>query len=274
MSEKLLKPIEVDMVIISWAKNPQLHKESLTCIETLAKSEDSNNLKFNIVMVESDKDTSYDDIDVLGHSIKTIYSDKKFGYHTYLNLGLQEGTAEWSCLCNNDLVFQPNWASKIVGLILAQRKVNPEQWEYVSASPANPRELWHKQKLNHIEVGYTVRNHIAGWCLFQSRNIFDKIGPLEERVRFWFCDNWYSVALQHHQIPHIFAGISIVEHHNGTEGTTTKQAGMSKEEHHKVTFGAGDEFREIVREYTGNQSWGRVTKELKQKLKAEGKTWY
>jgi GT2 family glycosyltransferase len=274
MSEKLLNPIEVDMVIISWAKNPNLLQESLTCIKTLTESEDSTKIKFNIVMVESDKDTSYDDIDCLGHSIKTVYSDKQFGYHTYLNVGLEHCSAEWSCLCNNDLVFKPNWASEILGLINAQRQHNPEQWEYVSASPCNPREKWHQRKLNHIEVGYAVRQHIAGWCLFQSRNIFDKIGPLEERVRFWFCDNWYSVALQHKKIPHIFVGNSIVEHHNGTEGTTTKEAGMSKEEHHKVTYGAGDEFREIVREMVGDKNWGRPSEEIKKKLKAEGRSWY
>jgi len=274
MSQINLKHTEVDMVIISWAKSKKLHKESLTTIETLIDSEESSNIKFNIIVVESNKDTSYDDIEGKGHSIKTVYTDKEFGYHTYLNVGLEHGSAEWTCLCNNDLVFKPGWASEIIGLINAQRKGNPAQWEFVSASPCNPREMWHKRKLNNIEVGYGVRQHIAGWCLFQSRNVFDKIGKLEERVKFWFCDNWYSVALQHHQIPHIFVGTSFVEHHNETEGTTTKESGMSKEEHHKVTYGAGDTFRDIVREMVNDDNWGRPTKELKEKLKAQGKSWY
>ncbi len=84
--------------------------------------------------------------------------------------------------------------------------------------------------IDKLEIGYVVRKHVAGWCLFQSRNVFDKIGKLEERIKFWFCDNWYSVAMQHNKIPHIFVGTSIVEHHNNLEGTTTKDTGMNKDE--------------------------------------------
>ena len=274
MSEKRLKPIEVDMVIISYAKNSDLHKETLTCIDSLTKSEDSKKIKFNVIVVESKSDISYDNIEDLGHSIKTVYSDKEFGYHTYLNVGLEHGNAEWSCLCNNDLLFHTEWASYILGIITVQRHTNPEAWKYVSASPCNPNEDWHSRKINKLEVGYGVRQHIAGWCLFQSRNIFDKIGGLEERIKFWFCDNWYSVALQHNKIPHLFVGNAFVEHHSETEGTTTKDIGLSDSDKHDITFGAGDEFREIVRELLGNPDWGKPTEEIKKELKKQGKTWY
>ena len=123
-------------------------------------------------------------------------------------------------------------------------------------------------------AGYGVRQHVAGWCLFQSRNIFEKIGGLEERIKFWFCDNWYSVALQYNKIPHVFLGTSIVEHHNNVEGTTTNNVDMTKEEKHDVTFGAGDLFREVVREMIGDPNWGKPTEEMKQKLKEQGKSWY
>jgi len=274
MLNKYLKHIDVDVVIISWAKNTKLHQETISCIKSLVNSEKSDIIKFHITIVESNKDICYDNIESIGHTIKTIYSNKPFGYHTYLNIGLNEGNSEWTCLCNSDLIFKNHWATEILKVILAQRQHDSKSWEYVSASPANPREDWHYNNLNNIMVGYAVRQHVAGWCLFQSRNIFQKIGKLEERIKFWFCDNWYSVAMQFYKIPHIFVGTSIVEHHNNIEGTTTKESGLSDQEKHQITYGAGDEFRDIIRELIGDDSWGRPTEEVKNKLKEQGRTWY
>lgn len=274
MIQNIETPIEIDMVIISWAKNQKLHKETLLCIKSLCESELSNTIKFNIFIVESNKDIYYESLNSKGHSIKTIHTDKPFGYHTYLNLGLKEGNAEWSCLCNNDLHFKPKWATEILTNILVQRNNDYSIWEYVSASPLNPKESWHQQKINKIELGYGVRQHIAGWCLFQSRNIFDKIGELDERIKFWFCDNWYSVALQSNRIPHILVGTSIVEHHSDTEGTTTKDVEMSDVEKHKLTYGAGDNFREVVREMLNDDTWGRPSNKIKERLRKQGREWY
>jgi GT2 family glycosyltransferase len=274
MPEKVLPPIEIDIVIISYAKNDHLHNQTITGIKTLCKSENATKVKFNAIIVESNKDISYDDMEDLGHNIKTVYCDKEFGYHTYLNHGLKQGNAEWTCLCNNDLVFKPNWATTILQVFTVQREHNPTQFEYLSASPANPKEQWHKANLGKLGIGYGVRQQVAGWCLFQSRNVFEKIGGLEERIKFWFCDNWYSIALQYHKIPHLFIGTSIVEHHNEIEGTTTKDVDLSAAEKHKMTFGAGDEFREIVREMLGDPEWGNPSKETLEQLKKQGKTWY
>ena len=275
MNTKNKTPILVDIIIISYARNEKLLQETITGIDSLINSEDSKELKFNIIVVESNKDISYDDINTLGHDIKTIYTEKEFGYHTYLNEGLKYCSAEWSCLCNNDLVFKPKWASNIIELILKLRTHNSSDWKYVSASPLNPREKWHSHRLGKIELGYGVRQHITGWCLFQSRNIFEKLGELEERIKFWFCDNWYSVALQHNKIPHLLVGTSIVEHHNDTEGTTTKDVDLSQSEKHKMTYGAGENYREIIREMLHDDGWGRTSDEEKKLFeKKTGRKYY
>ena len=265
MSKKYMKPIDIDVIIISWSKNKELLQETKDCLQTLFDSEDCSVIRFNTIVVETDTETSFDLFETKGHSIKTIHPkvshpDLEFGYHTYLNLGLEQGNAEWTCLCNNDLDFKKNWALKILQVIFSQRNIDEKQWEYVSACPANPKEQWHKEKLDKIELGYGVRQHVAGWCLFQSRNVFEKFGKLEERIKFWFCDNWYSVACQWYKIPHIFVGTSIVEHHSGLEGTTTIQSQMEKDKKHKLTYGAGDEFRKIARELMNDETWGVLDK--------------
>ena len=132
-----------------------------------------------------------------------------------------------------------------------------------------------KNNIGKIEIGYGIRQHIAGWCLFQSRNIFDKIESLEEDIKFWFCDNWYSVAMQYYKIPHVFVGTSVVYHHSQTEGTTTKEIDISNKEKHEMTFGAGDNFREVVRKMLNDPNWGKVTKSQQKEIeKKTGRKYY
>jgi len=50
---------------------------------------------------------------------------------------------------------------------------------------------------------------------------------------------------------------------------------MSKEEKHKLTFGAGDEFRQIVRELMNDETWGVMDeKQQKEFEQRTGKKYY
>lgn len=259
---------QVDVVICSYAKNDELLAVTHKGLQTLVDSEDK--IKFNIYVVETNQEVSYDEFPVKHHYIETIHTDKPFGYHTYLNLGIDKFTdkAEWSCLCNNDLEFTKNWAS----ILIATCKQVPNK--LISASPLNPKEEWHKQYLNKISVGYGVRQQVAGWCLFQHKSVLEMIGRLDERIKFWFADNYYSAVLQHYKIPHILVGNSIVFHHENLEGTTTKQADWDKQTKHNMTYGAGDNFREIMREVLKNPDWGKVTETQKEEMRKQGKHYY
>lgn len=259
---------QVDVVICSYAKNDELLAVTHTGLQSLVDSEDE--IKFNIFIVETNPDISYDDFPVRHHSIETIHTDKEFGYHTYLNLGIEKFTkeAEWSCLCNNDLEFAKNWATIII------KTCEQVENRLISASPCNPKESWHKQHYNTIQVGYEVRKHVAGWCLFQHKSVLEKIGTLDERIKFWFADNYYAVLLQYYKIPHAFIGNSIVLHHENIEGTTTKQADWDNKTKHEMTFGAGDNFRQIIREKLNDDSWGRVTPEEIKEMEKKGIKYY
>ena len=120
---------------------------------------------------------------------------------------------------------------------------------------------------NVIRVGYTVRKEVAGWCLFQNRKMFELFGYLDERIKFWFADNFYSVYCQKYAIPHVFVGNSIVYHHEKLEGTTTKDSGWSDEKKYELTYGAGDEFRTICREFLGDPNFGREGEKQKKRGK-------
>lgn len=204
----------VDIVIISYAKNEALLNETQRCIESLNESEDWNEILFNVFVVESNKDVNYDSY----HNVKTIHTDLPFGYNRYLNIGRKAGNSEYVVLCNNDLTFGKNWAS-IAIKVMETRRI----W---SAGCCNPNKNIHQAHINSGKPwidGWDVSNHITGWCIFQKREIYEHIGDLDESFDFWYCDNDYAMTLKSLSFYHTLIIDSKVFHHNGTLGETSKQ---------------------------------------------------
>ncbi|RZK56299.1 MAG: glycosyltransferase family 2 protein [Pedobacter sp.] len=197
------KPICIDVIILSFAKTEELKLMTEQTIKSLIESEDPNEISFNIIVIESNhiiKPYQYT-------GTKTIYSNKKFGYHRYMNIGIKHSNSPFVCLCNNDLLFHSQWATKIL------RAFN-EQTNLASASPAC--SIHHPQiglSLNgETHLGYEVRKEITGWCLFFKRNVLNTIGLLDEKFTFWYADNDYANTLKKHNILHGLVTSSIVDH--------------------------------------------------------------
>jgi hypothetical protein len=235
---KFVHPIEseVDVCIISYAKTKELKKVTEHGIETLLKSEEK--IKFNIFVVESNKDVSYNNYP----NTKTIYTDKPFGYHRYLNLAIKEGKSPYVVLCNNDLTYQNGWASEIIRLM----KLNPD---LLSASPFCPQVKYEgsagfsRDDSTKLFYGYEVRKQLYGWCIFQQRKIYDIIGELDENFEFWYADNDYSMELQKHKIKHAIIWSSTVNHHERNLGITGETT-LSDKDMEKFTTGQYDKFKE------------------------------
>ena len=190
---------EVDVVILSWAKNEALKKITEKGIKSLLKSE--NNINFNIFLLESNDNAKYD----FPENVQVIYMTEKFGYHKYMNIGRKKGTSKYVALCNNDLVFKKNWASNI---ILEMEKDN----NLLSACPIEPVVNNIQKHYTEDVYGYETRKHLNGWCIFQNRNIYDKIGDLDENFEFWCCDDDYGMTLEKNNIKHMLVKNSIVKH--------------------------------------------------------------
>jgi len=200
---------EVDMVIISWAKNDTLKKVTEDGIKSCIESDPD--IKFNFYIVETNKEATYD-----LPNTKTIYPESKFGYHRYLNIGRKAGNSKYVCLCNNDLTYENLWASIMVNFM----ETNPD---IKSTSPWCPQTQG--SNVNHIDnayTGYGVRKEVAGWCIFQQREIYETIGDLDEQFEFWYCDNDYSMTLRSKKINHVMIPSSVVNHHEDPIGKTGK----------------------------------------------------
>jgi GT2 family glycosyltransferase len=192
----------VDVVIISFAKNDEFKKVTESAIRSLQSSERS--IDFRVVVVETNKKVSYDQF----KNTETVHPDVPFGYHRYLNIGIARGRSEYVCICNNDLIFKPNWASTIISQMRRDRQL-------LSASPYSTiphKTVYGLNPSNSLDYGYQIRRHISGWCIFQKREIYQKIGKLDERFEFWYADNDYGETIKRKGIKHALVRNSVVDH--------------------------------------------------------------
>lgn len=220
----------IDIIIISYAANDYCKEITENCINSILISEENIKKISNIIVVESESNVKWE---YLSNNIHTYEAPLPYGYHKFLNFGRKKGNAPWVALCNNDLFFHKNWFSEII----KASKLFPD---VLSFSPICP----HTQPLYGINIntgyykGYNIRKEISGWCIVQKREIYNKIGDLDENFYHWYCDNDYAMTLMSNNIPHILVTSSIVEHHNKNIGKTTEQVIKTEEELYRLTNGS------------------------------------
>jgi GT2 family glycosyltransferase len=192
----------VDIIILSYAKNDNLKQITSQAINSLLNSENPDLIHFNVLVIESNKELYPYQFDCS----KTIYPEEKFGFHRYLNIGIEMTNASFVCLCNNDLIFEKNWATEIL-------KEMEKDSLLLSASPYCSD--FHAKR-NFIRCGAPIAGYengiVAGWCIFVRRSIFNIIGQLDEQLEFWYCDNDYGKTLEFYQIKHCLILSSFVTH--------------------------------------------------------------
>ncbi|WP_207422795.1 glycosyltransferase family 2 protein [Desertivirga brevis] len=197
--------INIDVVILSYAKNERLKALTDQTIETLITSENRDQIKFNPIVIESNKQLQ----PYQYRNATTIYPDAKFGFHKYLNIGIEAGSASYVCLANNDLIFKKGWASEILAVFNSNNKVE-------SANPFC--EYFHKniKSRNRKFIIANERNIfkgiLTGWCILVKRDVLDKIGLLDEQFDFWYADKDYGKTLLKHKIKHALVLNSLVLH--------------------------------------------------------------
>jgi GT2 family glycosyltransferase len=229
----------IDVIILSYSANESLKSKTRDCLDSLMSSEKNSEDTFNILVLESQNGIKWDN----GTNIKTIDPPLPYGYHKFMNFGRKMGKNKYICLCNNDLIFNKNWASQILS-------VSENNKEIMSFSPLCPKTqpLYGIKPNSGNYIGYEVRKHISGWCIFQRKEIYDRIGDLDERYRHWFSDNDYALTLYTKKIPHCLVTSSIVEHHDkniGETGTTV----LNENDLWELTDGSGKIFREKWKQF-------------------------
>ncbi|RZJ66078.1 MAG: glycosyltransferase [Flavobacterium sp.] len=189
--------IKLSAVILAKTDSDANFNMTLECIDTLLASEPGA----EIIVVESNKKIGETNFRYPESVIFTM-PDDDFNFHKFLNVGIKKSKGEYVALLNNDLIFDKDWFAEIL-------KVAQKRPDIKSFSPAADR---YKTYDTDFEVGYKVRTHVNGWCLVAKREVFSKIGMLDETFDFNYADNDYAMTLKKHNIPHAVAYRSKVTH--------------------------------------------------------------
>lgn len=194
---------EIDIIIISNAKNPESRKLTTDTIESLLASEPPEKIRFNIFVIESDKNAE----PFQYPNTQTIKPAVPFGYHTYLNIGVRAGKSSYIGLANNDLIFHPGWASAILSAMQADQSIESAgTWCDIFHNNRNIPEL------PLIQPGYTNGIQITGWFLFLTRRLYNRMDGLDENFSFWYCDDDYGKTLESMGVKHALITSARVTH--------------------------------------------------------------
>ena len=230
MQDKIL-----DIVIISYAKDDYCKELTKNCISSLLLSEENSSDIFNIIVVESQPGVSWDN----ASNIKTYEAPLPYGYHKFLNFGRKKGNSPWVALCNNDLEFRKGWFSKIIE---ASNK-NPGVTSFSPICPMT-QPLYGIFENTGLLKGYEIRKELSGWCIVHKREIYDKIGDLDERFTHWYCDNDYAMEMWRNEIVHALVTDSVVVHHDKNIGKTTEVVVKDYNQMYNMTSGSYPLFKE------------------------------
>jgi len=195
-------PTEVDIIILSNTNSPAMQRMTENCVSSLLASENPAEIRFNIVIVESCKSFG-------GYEPRfgrTIAPADKFAFNKFLNIGIRETQSDYVCLCNNDLIFHPGWAANLLAAMCSDPRIE-SCCPYCSIyhptrgmAPGAPPAFGY-----HYEV-------LVGWCIFVKRRVLNRIGPLDEKITFWYAERDYGNTLRAAQVFHALISTSRVDH--------------------------------------------------------------
>ncbi|HVW97842.1 MAG TPA: glycosyltransferase [Mucilaginibacter sp.] len=207
----------VDIIILSFGKTEALQATTRNAIASLLASEDPEKIKFNVVVIESEQ--SLHPYQYPG--TKTIYPATKFGYGKFMNIGIKATSSPYVCLCNNDLIFHKHWAGEII-------RAMDNDPAMLSAS-AYDDNFHYDEGLSKFQPpleGYM--DILSPWCIFLKREIFDIIGPLDEKILFWYFDDDYCQTIIKHNVKNCLVSSSFVTHLGSSSLKTLDNAAKKK----------------------------------------------
>lgn len=199
----------IDVIIVSWGRDEKFRRMTQQAVDSAKKDE------VNVIVVEQQKGVIY-------KGCMVLYYDFDFNYNRCLNLGLKECKGRYVALCNNDLKFEKNWSRNLIRVL---------EMGYDTVCPYCPRS--HKWRGveggNWLYEGFRMGYEFIGWCIMGRRELFEDIG-LNEKIEFWYSDNYMAEVLKFNKKKHALVGNSIVEHLDLGSKTLNSLEGKKKRE--------------------------------------------
>lgn len=202
-------PMQLTAIVLTKTSSDAIHRMTRDCIASLIQEAGSQRFSISVIIVESERNSLFN----YPEAAQVIEPDEPFNFHRFLNIGIKSKPAsDWYLLCNNDLLFLPDWLKEIERVI----ECGPDLG---SISPISPTCKEQKPYINgtlapdqSFVLGYDRRKQLSGWCIMVKREALEKINGLDERFSFYFADDDYALSLRRMNIRHALATRSSVLH--------------------------------------------------------------
>lgn len=196
------KKMNIDVIILSYAKNDEIISMNNNCINSINSS--TENIKFNIFLIETDSTRKFK---YTQENVKVIQPGIEFNYNKFLNIGLKKCKNDWILISNNDTIYHKGFIEKMFDAYNFDNEI-------LSMSPMDDDWKWHKTFDKNIDVfyGYRTSFEVAGWSILINKSVFEKIGEFDEQFSFWYQDNDYANSLIKNNIKHALVTNSKVTH--------------------------------------------------------------
>ena len=133
-----------------------------------------------------------------------------------MNLGARQCNAQWIVFANNDLIFHNGWLHEL--LSVSHPLMSPHERR-------DPRQ----RDIKANTLGTTNGKHFSGWCFMISRELWNKIGGLDEDFVFWYSDDATIAQCVNAGVKPLLVKRSIVDHLGST--TFNKLDSVKKDEY-------------------------------------------
>jgi hypothetical protein len=175
----------MSVIILSFTKNPSYYTMLKECIESIGD--------YEIVVVETNNKLKGKDMML---PAKFIFPEEEFNYNKFLNYGFQNLVSkEKVIISNNDVIYEQGCIDALFESLDTYDSVSPVE-EYSDKNIS----------------GYTVGNHIKGWCIGLNYKVYEQMGEWDENFKFWYQDNDYCNFLQKHSLNHALIGSAVARH--------------------------------------------------------------
>jgi hypothetical protein len=184
-----LQPI-VDVVILSNVTSSELQRLTQRTVDTCVAG--ANGLPVGVAVLEQCPNIVY-------KQAATIQMPAVFNYNGFANFGAARGSADWILVANNDLVFHDGWLHALLAA------------DHPLVSPRCPRDE-RQSEFTENTVGGVTGRHLSGWCFMISRDLWDRMGGLDDSVTFWCSDDVVIEQAAKFGVQPMIVPSSVVEH--------------------------------------------------------------
>lgn len=201
------QPPVVDIIFLSKSYTPSLKAMTQKSVNTAIAG--ANSLPVNCIVIEQEPNVRYE-------NAETIYHNAEFNYNAFMNLGARQCNAQWIVFANNDLIFHNGWLHEL--LSVSHPLMSPHERR-------DPRQ----RDIKANTLGTTNGKHFSGWCFMISRELWNKIGGLDEDFVFWYSDDATIAQCVNAGVKPLLVKRSIVDHLGST--TFNKLDSVKKDEY-------------------------------------------